>query len=214
MTTTNGSFGPYVPGETGYGFLYHEWVGLARVLTPRRSIALLAALVVLVLTGSALAADPGLVDQYVEDIPTAGGTHHSGGSAGPTGSGGSTAGPTTGSATLTPAVEDDLKAAGKDGEKLKEVATSARYGAPATAQAQGGAELGAPSATRCGCFRGRRRRRAHGRASNRPGRDHGCGRRCRCHRAPSQRLAREVLLHVVRLHVVADEDDVVPARRA
>lgn len=146
MTTTNGSFGPYVPGETGYGFLYHEWVGLARVLTPRRSIALLAALVVLVLTGSALAADPGLVDQYVEDIPTAGGTHHSGGSAGPTGSGGSTAGPTTGSATLTPAVEDDLKAAGRDGEKLKEVATSARYGAPATAQVQSGAEPGAPSA--------------------------------------------------------------------
>jgi hypothetical protein len=125
--------------------VYHGWVGLTRVLTPRRSIALLAAVVILVLTGSALAADPGLVDQYVEDIPTAGGTHHSGGSAGPTGSGGSTAGPTTGSATLTPAVEDDLKAAGKDGEKLKEVATSARYGAPATAQAQGGGELGAPS---------------------------------------------------------------------
>ena len=130
--------------KTGY-FIYHGWVGLTRVLTPGRSVALLAALVVLVLTGSALAAAPGLVDQYVEDIPTAGGTHHSGGSAGPTGSGGSTAGPTAGSATLTPAVEDDLKAAGKDGEKLKEVATSARYGAPATAQAQGGAELGAPS---------------------------------------------------------------------
>jgi hypothetical protein len=130
--------------ESRLGFLYHGHVGLTRVLTPRRSIALLAALVVLVLTGSALAADPGLVDQYVEDIPTAGGTHHSGGSAGPTGSGGSTAGPTTGSATLTPAVEDDLKAAGNDGEKLKEVATSARYGAPATAQAQGGVELGAP----------------------------------------------------------------------
>jgi hypothetical protein len=115
------------------------------VLTPRRSIALVAALGVLVLTGSALAADPGLIDQYVEDIPTAGGTHHSGGSAGPTGSGGSTAGPTTGSSTLTPAVEDDLKAAGKDGEKLMEVATSARYGAPAAAQALGGAEPGAPS---------------------------------------------------------------------
>jgi hypothetical protein len=137
--------GRYVPEETGYFSVYHGWVGLTRVLTPRRSIALLAAVVVLVLTGSALAADPGLVDQYVEDIPTAGGTHHSGGSAGPTGSGGSTAGPTTGSATLTPAVEDDLQAAGKDGEKLKEVATSARYGAPATAQTEGGVELGAPS---------------------------------------------------------------------
>ena len=121
--------GRYMPEENRV-LLYHGWVGLTRVLTPGRSIALLAALVVLVLTGSALAADPGLVDQYVEDIPTAGGTHHSGGSAGPTGSGGSTAGPTTGSATLTPAVEDDLKAAGRDGEKLKEVAASARYGAP------------------------------------------------------------------------------------
>jgi hypothetical protein len=121
------------PGEIKPEFLYHGHVGLTGAFTPRRFFALVVGVAALVLTGSALATDPGLVDQYVEDIPTAGGTHHSGGSAGPTGSGGSTAGPTSAPATLSSGVKSDLKTAGKDGEKLEEIATSARYGAPATA---------------------------------------------------------------------------------
>jgi hypothetical protein len=87
--------------------------------------------------GTAFAADPGLVDQYVEDIPTAGGTHHSGGSAGPTGSGGTTAGPSSSAsssgtpAALSTTVKRDLyRNAGKDAKTLEEVATSPRYGAP------------------------------------------------------------------------------------
>jgi hypothetical protein len=121
-------------------------VGLTRAFIPRRFFALLVAVAALFVTGTALATDPGLVDQYVEDIPTAGGTHHSGGSAGPTGSGGSTVGPSSGTATLSTDVEHDLKTAGEDGEKLEEVATSARYGAPAIASAApSGVEPGAPS---------------------------------------------------------------------
>jgi len=132
---------------------YHGYVGLTRAFAPRRSLALFVALAALVMTGSALAGDPGLVDQYVEDIPTAGGTHHSGGSAGPTGSGGSTAGPTSGSATLSTEVKNDLKAAGNDAATLEEVATSARYGAPATGSgAQTGIEPGAPSSLGAAAF--------------------------------------------------------------
>ena len=122
-------------------FLYHEDVGRARI------VAVLAAMATLSWAGSALAADPGLIDQYVEDIPTAGGTHHSGGSAGPTGSGGTTAGGTgagtgaTGgstsspstSATLPSTVKTDLyKHSGKDAKTLEQIATSPRYGAPPT----------------------------------------------------------------------------------
>jgi hypothetical protein len=120
-------------------------VGLTRASRTRTLFALLVVIAALFVTGSAMATDPGLVDQYVEDIPTAGGTHHSGGSAGPTGSGGSTVGP-TGPATLSTEVKDDLKTAGEDGKKLEEIATSARYGAPATGSAQLGDEPGAPSA--------------------------------------------------------------------
>lgn len=147
MTTTNGSVGPFLPTEIDPGFLYHGHVGLNRASTLRGFLALLVLLAALVVTGSAFATDPGLVDQYVEDIPTAGGTHHSGGSAGPTGSGGSTAGTVNGPATLSTEVKNDLKTAGEDGKKLEEVATSARYGAPATSPtAQIGDEPGAPSA--------------------------------------------------------------------
>jgi hypothetical protein len=132
--------------EIDPAFLYHEYVGLTRAFTPRRFVTLLVVVAALFVTASALATDPGLVDQYVEDIPTAGGTHHSGGSAGPTGSGGSTAGPANGPATLSPEVKSDLKTAGEDGRKLEEIATSPRYGAPPTSPAaQLSDEPGAPS---------------------------------------------------------------------
>jgi hypothetical protein len=70
--------------------------------------------------------DSGVYDQYTEQIPTAGGSHHSG--SGPTGpgSGSSTSGP-TGSIVLPANL---TKEGGKDAKALREVATSPRYGAP------------------------------------------------------------------------------------
>jgi|RhiMethySRZTD1v2_1073278.scaffolds.fasta_scaffold152801_3 hypothetical protein len=68
--------------------------------------------------------DSGVYDQYTEQIPTAGGSHHSGST--PTGSGSSTSGP-TGSVVLPSNLTKD---GGKDAKTLREVATSPRYGAP------------------------------------------------------------------------------------
>jgi hypothetical protein len=83
----------------------------------------------LAVPGTAFAQTGGLIDQYIEDVPTSGGTHHAGTGSGGTGSTGS-------SAAVTPAsLSSDVKTkledkGGKDSEILQEIATSARYGAP------------------------------------------------------------------------------------
>ena len=83
----------------------------------------------LVVPGTAFAQSGGLIDQYIEDVPTSGGTHHAGTGSGGTGSTGS-------SAAVTPAsLPSDVKTkledrGGKDSEILQEIATSPRYGAP------------------------------------------------------------------------------------
>ena len=78
--------------------------------------------------------DSGVYDQYTEQIPTANGPHNtSSGGGGPSapGSGGTpSTGGGTGSAIVLPANVD--KDAGKDAKKLREVATSPRYGAPSS----------------------------------------------------------------------------------
>jgi len=96
----------------------------------------------LALPGAAFAQTGGLIDQYIEDVPTSGGTHH----AGTGGSGGT--GSTSSSAAATPApLPTDVKTklenkGGKDSEILQEIATSPRYGAP---PATSGAILAATS---------------------------------------------------------------------
>lgn len=66
--------------------------------------------------------DSGVYDQYTEQIPTAGGSH------GTNSGGGGTTGSTGGDAIVLPA---NLKHdGGKDAKKLRDVATSSRYGAP------------------------------------------------------------------------------------
>ena len=73
--------------------------------------------------------DSGVYDQYTEQIPTAGGSQHSGTTVGPGAGGPSTPGP-TGSVVLPSNLNKD---GGKDAETLREVATSPRYGAPTPA---------------------------------------------------------------------------------
>lgn len=97
----------------------------------RRSVVSAFAAAALALPGAAFAQTGGLIDQYIEDVPTSGGTHHAGsGGSGGTGSTGSS------SAAATPAplpsdVETKLEdRGGKDSEILQEIATSPRYGAP------------------------------------------------------------------------------------
>ena len=74
--------------------------------------------------------DSGVYDQYTEQIPTADGPHNtsSGGPTGPGSGGTPSTGGGTGTAIVLPANLD--KDAGKDAKKLREVATSPRYGAP------------------------------------------------------------------------------------
>jgi hypothetical protein len=77
--------------------------------------------------------DSGVYDQYVEQIPGATGSHHAGSGGVPGGSGGSGidgSGGTgaTGNAIVLPSNLD--KDGGKDAKRLREVATSPRYGAP------------------------------------------------------------------------------------
>jgi hypothetical protein len=72
------------------------------------------------------AQDSGVYDQYTEQIPTAGGNQHSGGTPAPPGSGGTGSGP-TGSIVLPASLPKD---GGKDAKTLREIATSPRYGAP------------------------------------------------------------------------------------
>jgi hypothetical protein len=67
----------------------------------------------------------GVYDQYTEQIPTAGGPHNTGSSGGgPTGGSGNSGG---GGIVLPANLSSD---AGKDAKKLRDVATSPRYGAP------------------------------------------------------------------------------------
>jgi len=79
--------------------------------------------------GTAFAQTGGLIDQYIEDVPTSGGTHHAGTGSGGTGSTGSSAAVTPASlpSDVTTKLEDK---GGKDSEILQEIATSPRYGAP------------------------------------------------------------------------------------
>ena len=105
--------------------------------TNRLALATAFATAALALPGTAFGQSGGLIDQYIEDVPTSGGTHHAGGGSGGTGSTGS-------SAAVTPAsLPSDVKTkledrGGKDSEILQEIATSQRYGAPP-------ATAGAPS---------------------------------------------------------------------
>jgi hypothetical protein len=110
--------------------------------TNRLALATAFATAALALPGTAFAQSGGLIDQYIEDVPTSGGTHHAGtGGSGGTGSTGS-------SAAVTPAsLPSDVKTkledrGGKDSEILQEIATSPRYGAP---PATSGAILAATS---------------------------------------------------------------------
>ena len=103
--------------------------------TNRLALATAFATAALALPGTAFAQSGGLIDQYIEDVPTSGGTHHAGtGGSGGTGSTGS-------SAAVTPAsLPSDVKTkledrGGKDSEILQEIATSPRYGAPPAASA-------------------------------------------------------------------------------
>jgi hypothetical protein len=101
----------------------------------RRTLATAIAGAALALPGTAFAQTGGLIDQYIEDVPTSGGTHHAGGGSGGTGSTGG-AGSTGSSAAVTPAsLPSDVTTkledkGGKDSEILQEIATSPRYGAP------------------------------------------------------------------------------------
>ena len=83
----------------------------------------------LAMPGTAFAQTGGLIDQYIEDVPTSGGTHHAGTGSGGTGSTGSSAAVTPASlpSDVTTKLEDK---GGKDSEILQEIATSPRYGAP------------------------------------------------------------------------------------
>ena len=97
----------------------------------RRTLVTVFAAATFALPGTAFAQTGGLIDQYIEDVPTSGGTHHAGsGGSGGTGSTGSS------SAAATPApLPTDVKTkhedkGGKDSEILQEIATSPRFGAP------------------------------------------------------------------------------------
>lgn len=70
-------------------------------------------------TGTALANDAGLVDEYTEQVPTASGPKNTGHSGG------------TGGATISASVQTQItQDGGKDSKLLKQVATSPQYGAP------------------------------------------------------------------------------------
>jgi Spy/CpxP family protein refolding chaperone len=94
--------------------------------------AWLAAVVCLLVLAPVAAAQssPPLVDQYTEQVPTAGGPKHSGSAGGGPISGGGGGGGTSGS-VLTPAQEAQItQEGGKDAKKLEELATSPAFGAP------------------------------------------------------------------------------------
>jgi hypothetical protein len=115
----------------------------------RKLTVLLAVIAALVWSGTALASGSGLIDQYVEDVPTSGGHHYPGASGGGTGgssggggsvSGGGTSGSVSGGSAssgsvnivpLSSSAKKSLhKQGGKDTKALATIATSPRYGAP------------------------------------------------------------------------------------
>jgi hypothetical protein len=101
-----------------------------RSLRGRSAAIFVAAIAALALSSSALASGTGLIDQYVEDIPSANGSQHSGSAGGPAGGGGPGGSGSTGggAAIVLPAAVTHAQS--KDAQKLRDVATSPRYGAP------------------------------------------------------------------------------------
>jgi hypothetical protein len=98
-------------------------------LRVRQVVAVAAALGALALPNAAFGGN-GLIDQYIEDVPTAGGTHHPGAGAGGT-SGSGTSSPTGPTVSLSGSVQTKLdKNGGDDAPLLNEIATSPSYGAP------------------------------------------------------------------------------------
>ena len=98
--------------------------------TNRLALATAFASAAIALPGAAFAQTGGLIDQYIEDVPTSGGTHHAGtGGSGGTGSTGSSAAVTPAPlpSDVTTKLEDK---GGKDSDILQQIATSPRYGAP------------------------------------------------------------------------------------
>ncbi len=104
---------------------------LLRGITIRRTIVAVAVLGALALPAAAFAGN-GLIDQYIEDVPTAGGAHHPGAGTDSSGTGDSgTQAPAAPPATLSSTVQTKLDAkGGKDSDLLREIATSPSYGAP------------------------------------------------------------------------------------
>jgi hypothetical protein len=90
-------------------------------------------------SGTALASDTGLVDEYTEQVPTASGpkgTNNGGGGGG---------GPTTPTPLPSTVQTQIQQQGGSDKNLLNSVATSPRYGAPQTHQLDKGQSLGSNS---------------------------------------------------------------------
>ena len=86
----------------------------------------------------------GLIDQYMEDVPTAGGAHHPGAGAGGT-SGSGTSSPTAPTVSLSGSVQTKLdKNGGDDAPLLNKIATSPSYGAPQETSGAVPAATGSP----------------------------------------------------------------------
>jgi len=99
-------------------------------LRVRQVIAVAATLGALALPTAAFGGN-GLIDQYIEDVPTAGGAHHPGAGAGGTSSGSGTSSPTAPTVSLSGSVQTKLdKNGGDDAQLLNKIATSPNYGAP------------------------------------------------------------------------------------
>jgi hypothetical protein len=103
----------------------------------RWGLLLVALFVAVAWTGTAMAGDPGLVDQYTEQVPTASGPKSTGNGGGGT--------PTPLPSSVQAQVNEQ---GGKDAKTLEKVATSPRYGAPLHAGDQGGL----PTASSPGVF--------------------------------------------------------------
>lgn len=85
----------------------------------------MAVLGALAWTGVAAADDPGLVDQYTEQVPTASGPKSTGGGGGGAGGGGNYSG------TVPPSIQTQIATqGGSDAKTLEKVVASPRYGAP------------------------------------------------------------------------------------
>jgi hypothetical protein len=91
-------------------------------------LLLVAVLAALAWTGTAAAEDPGLVDQYTEQVPTASGPKSTGGGGG--GGGGAGAGATY-SGAIPSSIQTQIETkGGSDAKTLEKVVASPSYGAP------------------------------------------------------------------------------------